>query len=283
MDSIYANSDFILSTVTPGENCSQHKGFFTEEQEREREVTSSKGTKVLLTLLGLSLVFALGGLCALWMIYNHKLADFESQNEQHIINSTVMMRELEELKTNYTGVREQLLLHVDSERALLDKYHRALNCMASCTGFPASSCKLCEDGWTPHRGNCYFFSPGEQTWFESRDLCVASEAHLVTINNTEIHDFLVSKIKETHWIGLNDLETEGHWVWMNNQTLNEAQRKFWFKKTSGKDEPDNWKGDDASGENCACLGYELYHLNSWFDASCKYKKKYICQKTYSFP
>ncbi|KAK7124280.1 hypothetical protein R3I94_018600 [Phoxinus phoxinus] len=204
------------------------------------KVTSSKRTKVLLIVLGVSLALALGGLCVLGIMLSSAS---------------------------------------DSKRELLDKYQRVKNCFSSCTEFLSPSCKPCEEGWTPLHGKCYFFSSVKQTWFESRDSCVASEAHLVTINNTEVQDFLVSKINETHWIGLNDLESEGHWVWMDKQTLRETQ--FWFKKASGEAEPDNWSGDDASGEDCACLGYEDEPLNYWFDASCEYKKKYICEKTFS--
>ncbi|XP_048059621.1 zinc-binding protein A33-like isoform X2 [Megalobrama amblycephala] len=120
MDSIYENSDIINTTISSDEKRSPFKGNFTEEQESERKVSPSKWTKGLLILLGLTLVFALGGLCALWILYNNKLADFKSLNEQHImvskqlaaqvINNTVMIREQEELRTNYTRVREQFLL-----------------------------------------------------------------------------------------------------------------------------------------------------------------------------
>ncbi|XP_048023539.1 erythroid membrane-associated protein-like isoform X3 [Megalobrama amblycephala] len=98
-------------------------GHFTEELESERKVSPSKWTKALLIFLGLTLIFALGGLCTLWILYNNKHADFESLKEQHImvskqlaaqmINSTVMIREQDELRTNYT---EQLQLHDDLKR-----------------------------------------------------------------------------------------------------------------------------------------------------------------------
>ncbi|XP_067266944.1 E3 ubiquitin-protein ligase TRIM21-like isoform X1 [Chanodichthys erythropterus] len=120
MDSINENTDFVLSKVSSDEKYSEFKGNFTEELESERKVNPSKGTKALLILLGLMLVFALGGLCIVWMLYNNKHADFESLKEQHImvskqlaaqmINSTVMIREQDELRTNYTRVKEQLQL-----------------------------------------------------------------------------------------------------------------------------------------------------------------------------
>ncbi|KAF5890348.1 C-type lectin domain family 6 member A-like [Clarias magur] len=34
-----------------------------------------------------------------------------------------------------------------------------------------------------------------------------------------VMDLVSSQIGETHWIGLNDLETEGEWIWVNNQPL----------------------------------------------------------------
>uniref|UniRef100_A0A673LI55 C-type lectin domain-containing protein n=1 Tax=Sinocyclocheilus rhinocerous TaxID=307959 RepID=A0A673LI55_9TELE len=154
------------------------------------------------------------------------------------------------------GIMSVCSVSADDEK-LLHKYNAAKNCLSLCTA---------------HRGKCYFFSSKKQTWFESRDLCVASKARLVSINNKEIQDFLVSKIKETHWIGLNDLETEGHWVWMNSQTLSETGVQFWHMRVSWPSEPDNWKEDDPSGENCASLGYWEGFLNEWFDNSCKMQK-----------
>ncbi|XDV33811.1 hypothetical protein PO909_004080, partial [Leuciscus waleckii] len=178
-------------------------------EEREREVTSPKWTKVLLIVLGFSLVFALGGLCALWVIYNHNLADFESLNEQHImvsktlaaqeINSRAMKKEFNDLTARYDTQRERLSL------------------------YDAQSCNISVNGWLACRGKLYLFSSDKLNWPNSRDVCVSKGADLVTITSQSEQDFLVSKIKETHWIGLNDLDTEGRWVWVNNQTLNDTR------------------------------------------------------------
>ncbi|XP_051729709.1 C-type lectin domain family 4 member F-like [Ctenopharyngodon idella] len=214
MDSINENSGFMLLTVASDEECSQYKGFSTEKQQRE--VIAPKCTKVLLTLLGFSLFFALGGLCAFWILYNHNLADFESLNEQHImvseqlaaqeINSTVMIRELEELKTNYTRVREQLLLHVALKKEFNDLTAR-YNTFREWLSFN-------DDGWIVYHGKLYLFSSDQLNWWSSRDVCISKGADLVTITNQSEQDFLVSKINVTHWIGLHDLDTEGHWVWV---------------------------------------------------------------------
>ncbi|XP_051526522.1 CD209 antigen-like protein C [Myxocyprinus asiaticus] len=169
----------------------------------------------------------------------------------------------------------------DTERQMLKQRIKEL--LLSCLEFtvPPLSYKPCEEGWRAYRGKCYTFSSNMQSWFESRDSCAASQAHLVIIESAVEQAFLLSKNIETYWIGLSDLETEGHWIWVNNQTLSETGVEFWFRRGNQKSEPDNWNVDDASGENCASVSWEA--LNAWFDNSCTVKKKYICEKKYSFP
>ncbi|XP_051519439.1 CD209 antigen-like protein E isoform X2 [Myxocyprinus asiaticus] len=205
MDSIYENvADLHSITDTVGKR-PQNKGNPTQKQEKQREDPSSKWSKVFLIILSVSLAFALGGVCALWILYVNKIADFESRNEQYIMvskqllaqekNNIIMMKELEELKSNYSEVTEQLLFNA------------------------AQSCNISLGGWISCLGKLYFFSSGKLNWSCSQDDCVSKGANLVTITSKQEQEFLVSKINMTHWIGLNDLDTEGHWVWVNNQTL----------------------------------------------------------------
>ncbi|KAL1255145.1 hypothetical protein QQF64_013206 [Cirrhinus molitorella] len=233
-------------------------------QERESGVISPKWTKVLLIVLGFALVFALGGLCTLGILYNNKLADFESLNNQHImvskqlsaqkINSTIMKKEFKDLTARYNTLREWLSF------------------------YDAQTCNLSVDGWIACRGKLYLFNSDKLNWSSSQDVCISKGADLVTITNQTEQNYLVSKIKEAHWIGLNDLETEGHWVWVNNQTLTETGVQFWFMDSPRQ--PDNWRNQDPSGENCASLGDENGNFQSWFDASCKKTRKFICEKKY---
>ncbi|XP_056596739.1 CD209 antigen-like protein D [Triplophysa dalaica] len=124
----------------------------------------------------------------------------------------------------------------------------------------------------------YLFSTVKQNWSKSRDVCLSKGADLVTITSYKEQVFLASHVKEPLWIGLNDLDTEGRWVWVNNQTLEETGVQFWHKRNSSS-EPDNWKVEDPLGENCACLGGLHGQLpNIWFDYSCKHKLKFICEK-----
>uniref|UniRef100_A0A672KFA0 C-type lectin domain-containing protein n=1 Tax=Sinocyclocheilus grahami TaxID=75366 RepID=A0A672KFA0_SINGR len=191
------------------------------------------------------------------------------------------MRELEELKTNYTRVKESLSLCVRELAFLITFFilFFTLSIYLITIGL-ICVCKYVTSYMDNHSGPChgklYLFNSDKMNWSSSRASCVSKGADLVTITSQTEQDFLVSKIKQTQWIGLSDLETEGHWVWVNNQTLNETGVQFWFSE--GPTEPDNWKKQDPSGEDCASLGDSNGNFQSWFDASCKKKKKFICEK-----
>ena len=49
--------------------------------------------------------------------------------------------------------------------------------------------------------------------------------------------------------------------------------RFWMKKSDGQDEPDNWKGNDPSGENCGLVSKFGY----WRDNSCKNLRTFVCE------
>ncbi|XP_051948268.1 CD209 antigen-like protein C [Xyrauchen texanus] len=189
------------------------------------------------------------------------------------------------IPTATTIVHNVSKLQSDSERNATDTERQLQNQRIKELLFSSPvtprSCNTCEEGWTAYNGKCYSFSSEMQTWFESRDSCAASQAHLVIIESRTEQNFLFSRNLLNYWIGLNDLETEGHWIWVNNQTLNETGVEFWLRRNDNKNEPDNWSVDDASGENCACIANHV--LNAWFDNSCTMKKNYICEKKYSFP
>nr|XP_055075392.1 CD209 antigen-like protein E [Misgurnus anguillicaudatus] len=192
------------------------------------------------------------------------------------INGTITERKLKALTGNLTTVTDQLSFYKAMESELHElkvKYNRLRASLHD-----AQFCNLSVDGWTVWRRMIYF-STDKRDWSSSRAVCVSMGADLVTITNQKEQDFLVSKIKETHWMGLNDLETEGRWVWVNNKTLEETGVEFWYKRESEKNEPDNWKVKDPSGENCASLGDSNNKVHTmWFDGSCKELKRFICEK-----
>ncbi|XP_050992595.1 C-type lectin domain family 4 member E-like [Labeo rohita] len=278
MDLVYENSSFILSTVASAEKPSQCKGNSTKEQESERDVYLPKWTKVLLIVFAVCLLFAIGGLCILARMYVSVSVQLSVQKT----NGTIMARELEELTANYTTVIERLSFYevkVSKTEELTSNYTSIRERLSFYEAFTVKSLN-CNVSLTDFHRKLYFFSSNKMNWSSSRAFCVSKGADLVTITSQTEQRFLASKITEWHWLGVNDLETEGHWVWVNNQTLSETGIQFWYKRTSEKSEPDNWKEDDHNGENCAIVKNDVNYLDSWFDVSCNYEMKFICEKKY---
>ncbi|RXN35625.1 C-type lectin domain family 4 member E-like protein [Labeo rohita] len=253
-------------------------GNSTDEQESEMKVCPPKRTKVLLIVFAVCLVFALGGLCILGTLLNNHKMNSDYENVVYLPSATASggkcsqyrdkntLANFESLNKKHVMVSMQLSAQEKNGTAMKKEFNdltaRYNSLKERLSFFKAQSCNLSVDGWIACRGKLYLFSSDKLNWSRSRE------------------DVLVSKIKQTHWIGLNDLETEGRWVWVNNQTLTETKVQFWFSEKQR--EPDNWSKQDPSGENCASLGDDNGNFQSWFDASCKKKKKFICEKKYRF-
>ncbi|XP_053539876.1 C-type lectin domain family 6 member A isoform X1 [Ictalurus punctatus] len=212
--------------------------------------------KIIILVLGLLLMLgALTSLCAIGILYHRKVVSSEKLSEKYK-NATATLMVLED-KANET---EQLY------EMLKMKYQEVHERLFACNGWKSLGLK------------CYYFSTEKLNWIRSRDNCVGKGGHLVIITSQTEQNFVSSQIGETHWIGLNDLETEGKWMWVNNQPLKETDVKFWFSTPEGPNEPDNWQNEDPSGEDCAALGHEIGDINKWFDASCRKQKRFICEK-----
>ncbi|KAI2653101.1 Collectin-12 [Labeo rohita] len=157
-----------------------------------------------------------------------------------------------------------------------DEEHNATDYKAQFQALHSTGCALCAVHFIHSGGKCYYFSTVKMNWTQSRDYCVTLGAHLVIINSKAEQDFVTSKVKVTHWIGLNDLDTEGHWVWVNNQPVNDSV-EFWIKRENGNREPDNWTEGHPDGEDCAGLGHQGGETDFWSDASCFLEKRFVCE------
>ncbi|XP_051991422.1 C-type lectin domain family 4 member E-like isoform X2 [Xyrauchen texanus] len=253
MDLICEDSSYIHFTRTASSDKSSHyKCLKPFDQERKKEVLLPKWTKVLLIVLSVSVVCALVGICALGMRLSHAKHCSISVSDQYHND------------TDYKGKFEELRVQYEETLGKLNRLNQS------------TGSALCAVHWIHSGGKCYYFSTVKMNWMQTRDYCVTLGGHLVIITSKAVQDFLVSEVKETHWIGLNDLETEGHWVWVNNQPLNDSM-EFWMKRENGESEPDNWTKDHPAGEDCACLGHINGETDFWTDAFCFEEKRFVCE------
>ncbi|XP_064839895.1 CD209 antigen-like protein D isoform X2 [Oncorhynchus masou masou] len=138
----------------------------------------------------------------------------------------------------------------------------------------------CAEDWEYYGGKCYYFSPDKLTWAQSRDECITRGGHLVIIGSLEEQKFLDQKSgtkistdpEDKFWIGLTDSINENEWLWVDNSPLSTS---FWHSDQ----EPDDWKGENPDGEDCARMG-EPGGTNdgrSWLDVNCNKTQRRICE------
>ncbi|XP_051991420.1 C-type lectin domain family 4 member E-like isoform X6 [Xyrauchen texanus] len=291
MDLICEDSSYIhLTRTASGDKSSHYKCLKPFNQDIKKEVLLPKWTKVLLIVLSVSVVCALVGVCVLGMRLSHaKHSSISVSDQSH--NDTDYKGQFEELRVQYEETLGKLNRLNHSSISVSDQSHNdtdykgqfeellvqyeetlgKLNRLNQSTG-----CALCAVHWIHSGGKCYYFSTVKMNWTQSRDYCVTLGGHLVIITSKAVQDFHVSIVKETHWIGLNDLETEGHWVWVNNQPLSDST-EFWMKRENGESEPDNWTKDHPAGEDCASLGHINGETDFWTDAFCFEEKRFVCE------
>uniref|UniRef100_A0A3B5Q1R7 C-type lectin domain-containing protein n=1 Tax=Xiphophorus maculatus TaxID=8083 RepID=A0A3B5Q1R7_XIPMA len=125
----------------------------------------------------------------------------------------------------------------------------------------------CEAGWEKHGGNCYYFNINKSSWTDSRRSCADLGSDLVKIDSREECFW-----RREFWIGLTDSMEEGKWFWVDGSPLHKSL-SFW-----NQSQPDNRTKVEA---DCVRMGKKGKpdNLKSWFDTSCNYPQKSICEKT----
>ena len=140
-------------------------------------------------------------------------------------------------------------------------------------------------------GNCYWLNTTDLTWQAARTACQAHGAgyDLVSIDDAAENAFVTSILAgDVAWIGLNDITTEGTFVWASGSTSTyrnwrqiepnsfsedcayiqrspgNIQDAFWFDEECSFDLPAFCEGPRESGWSQACVD----RVKSTCDASC---------------
>ncbi|KAJ7991859.1 hypothetical protein DPEC_G00288230 [Dallia pectoralis] len=194
-DGVYANQTLEFSPRKSGQGRNANTGVPASSSPSPGVPASpSRCIQILLVVLSFSLVCSLSALAAVSFLYSRcNQSDFLPEETSHLVS------------TPSANVRE-----------------RTLSTRPNLTKLPVfKDCEPCPKHWVFHGGKCYFFSTDSLNWTQSRDRCVSMGGHLVIINSQEEQTFLSSRDFRL-WIGLNDLKTEGQWLWMDNTSLNET-------------------------------------------------------------
>ncbi|KAL5009101.1 hypothetical protein ScPMuIL_014682 [Solemya velum] len=127
----------------------------------------------------------------------------------------------------------------------------------------------CDSGWEAYGHSCYKFQRRETNFENAKTRCEAKGAHLVRIEDANENDWIRSQIDTigaNWWIGLNDKETEGTFVWNDCP----GQQTHFTNWMSG--EPNQ---HDGNQEDCVQI---IHSSGEWNDVPCSKTIKFICEK-----
>ncbi|XP_006902733.1 PREDICTED: low affinity immunoglobulin epsilon Fc receptor [Elephantulus edwardii] len=128
-----------------------------------------------------------------------------------------------------------------------------------------SVCNTCLEKWVNFQKKCYYFGEGAQTWLQAKYACEDLHGRLVSIHSSEEQAFLSSHAnKEGSWTGLQDLDEEGVFTWLDGSSVDYSNWR--------PGEPNN----QAQGENCVMM---LGPSGHWNDAYCRSKlNSWVCER-----
>jgi len=106
----------------------------------------------------------------------------------------------------------------------------------------------------------------KKTWNEARTTCQEMGADLVKVNTPLVNQWLAKQDKELGfiWLGANDQEKEGTWLWTDGAPVTDNQ--YWSPT-----QPDDFRG----AQDCAVVNFGKPGL--WDDQRCNGKYAFVCQ------
>ncbi|XP_051815205.1 CD209 antigen-like protein A isoform X5 [Acanthochromis polyacanthus] len=216
--------------------------------------SSQRSFHSVILCLGLLSVFLLLGLIVLGVHYRDSAADLSSIKQ----NLTERLQASNDQLSFMTEERDQLnasLTEMTKERDRLQTLSKQK--------------KTCPAGWKMFSCSCYLLSQESGSWNKGREDCRSKGADLVVINSAEEQTFLSTFANKPTWIGLNDIQTEGTWMWVDGTPLTLS---YW-----NTNQPDNGGGNDQWGEE-DCAHIRMDDNTLWNDLSCTSSLQWICEK-----
>uniref|UniRef100_UPI00358E4E95 macrophage mannose receptor 1-like isoform X1 n=2 Tax=Myxine glutinosa TaxID=7769 RepID=UPI00358E4E95 len=132
----------------------------------------------------------------------------------------------------------------------------------------------CQRGWKLFNNKCYLLHierPEYKSWKLARESCKDEGADLISIANVDEQMFMVVHLEPAHlkvWIGLNDINEEGHFVWSDGTPANYTN---WGDGRPVQSQDSRFEFDCVAMMNYRSIG-------SWREEICDFKCGYVCEK-----
>jgi hypothetical protein len=120
-------------------------------------------------------------------------------------------------------------------------------------------------------GECYRIGTTAVTWSAALADCAAWGGSLAGISSQAEQDFLFAhKSNNNCWIGFNDIQNEGTFVWVNGET---SSYTHWLAG-----EPNNNGGNEDCGQFAGGYAKPPSTVGFWNDANCSGTACYYCER-----
>ncbi|KAL4617320.1 macrophage mannose receptor 1-like [Arapaima gigas] len=126
----------------------------------------------------------------------------------------------------------------------------------------------CDTGYLLFGDSCYHFeNEMVKNWHDAETYCTNQNGHLASIHSEEEISFLSAHMTRSSWVGLNDIQTEGTYVWSDGTPTDFL---LW-----DHNQPDNWQGN----EDCIQVrGVDHSNPGTLNDQFCTSTFPFICKK-----
>ncbi|CAL1534038.1 unnamed protein product, partial [Lymnaea stagnalis] len=114
---------------------------------------------------------------------------------------------------------------------------------------------------------CLIYDTQKRTHESAEELCRSCGSHLYTLRTYDKFKMLQNLITFHAWVGLDDIESEGRYVWVDNK---EVISDTWLRTIYKPSQPDN--GDGI--EDCTIMIRNLKLLN---DYQCNATAHTVCE------
>ena len=137
-----------------------------------------------------------------------------------------------------------------------------------------TGCSLCPSGWSTYGNHCYLFVETKMEYNAAENHCYSlsyknRKSHLTSVLDTDESLFVANLVTSrssatTVWIGYDDIEVEGTFVWKDGST------STWANWRGGQ--PDNHRG----AEDCVHMQLNT-ESRGWNDLPCTGKLPFVCK------
>ena len=180
------------------------------------------------------------------------LRESVTENQAGIGNNLAMLHDLAINDTTLKSIIDQIIQKTN------EKFNKLFPCEEV-------------EGWESFDSHCYMFASNTLSWDEALAACKSENSYMVELNYASEIQFVAGHKSfhgETFWVGANDKDIEGIFLWQKSSKNVNAD--FWR----------HGEPNDAGNEDCVQMYSGAPAFGKTNDVPCKTKAKFVCERPF---